>query len=70
MIIESWNKISLVASDGNYTIGYIDGKPAQWEGNMSSPVVGDDFELMSEDSIFGINSIRDYIVVDGEWLDL
>ena len=67
MFFENWQKSKIVTSDGNWTIGYVDGKAAQWEGNMSELKSGDEFEFSSGGSIFGINSQEDYRVVDGLW---
>lgn len=67
MKFENWQKCEVVTSDGSRTIGYVDGSPAQWDGNMAELSPGDEFEFSSEDSIFGINSQEDYRVVDGLW---
>lgn len=67
MKFEKWQKCEVVTSDGNWTIGYVDGKPAQWEGNMDELAPGDEFSYSSEDSVFGINSQEDFRVVDGLW---
>ena len=67
MKFEKWQKCEVFASDGNWTIGYVDGKPAQWKGNMSELAPGGDFEFSSDDSVFGINAQEDFRVIDRLW---
>lgn len=59
----------LVASDGTYTIGYIDEKPAEWDGNTVEPTVGMEFRMKSDGDTFGVNSQDEYIVENERWVE-
>ena len=54
--------------DGNWTIGYVDGLPAQWDGNAEL-TEGEDFRPSSDGDTFGVNSQDEYIVEDGKWIE-
>lgn len=45
MKFENDEMCKVVASDGQWTIGYIDGFPAQWAGNMKIIAPGDEYEV-------------------------
>jgi len=54
--------------DGNYSIGYVDGKPAQCY-TVSEMVEGDDFFECFDGQTFGVNCQDEYIVKDGKWVE-
>ena len=56
----------IIASDGAYTIGYIEGHPCEWEGNCSAPVEGA-WNRKLEGAKFSCDFIDDFEVVDGRW---
>lgn len=61
----------IVASDGNWTIGYVDGSPAQWDGNTRQLEIGDHYYPSHEDSSeFNCGDGSIYTVVDGEWQEV
>lgn len=66
MTFETWMTCEVVASDGNYTIGYVDGKPAEWDGNMSDLQPGQEFieKLHYQDFHDGNNLWR---VLEDDW---
>ena len=58
-------------SDGQWTIGYIDGRPATWAGNMRhAPTAEDDIAdaIRREGAEFYDGAGELYHVVDGEWM--
>lgn len=59
----------IVASDGTWTIGIIDGKPAEWSGNMIEPTDGMEYTQKTDESTFGVNSTDEYVVEEGEWIE-
>ncbi len=67
-------KIEVVASDGQWTIGYICGDPAIWEGNNEeNPEVTwmnmDEFSCRDETEFFdGTGGC--YVVESGEWVEV
>lgn len=52
--------------DGVYSIGYVDGVPAQWDGNAEL-VEGEEFRISSEHDTFGVNSQDEFILSDRKW---
>lgn len=68
-IFENGMSFELVVSDGTWTIGMIDGKPAEWDGNMVEPTEGMEYTINSEESIFGVNCQDEYIVRGGKWAE-
>ena len=70
MMFESWMTREILISDGNYTIGYVDGKPAQWAGNTTALKDGDEFFLASEGTTFYVNVDPEFQVIDGKWVCL
>jgi hypothetical protein len=63
--------VEVLTSDGEYTIGYVDDRAAQWSGNMKVLKVGDQFDFMYDGSYFGVNSQDEYRVdADRRWEDL
>ena len=63
--------VEVLTSDGEYTIGYVDDRAAQWSGNMKVLKVGDQFDFMYGGSYFGGNSQDEYRVdADRRWEDL
>ena len=39
----------IMISNGTFTVGYVNGKPAEWVGNNKPLTVGVDFRLINED---------------------
>lgn len=52
----------IITSDAEYTIGHIDGKAAQWHGNMKTLEPGDTFWFENDGSYFGVNAADEYRV--------
>lgn len=69
MDFEKWMGCEIFMSDGTWTIGYVDGEPAQWDGDMEMLEEGGYFDVMGEGSTFGVNLIDEYIVEDGVWVE-
>jgi hypothetical protein len=67
MTFESWMSCEIYISDGNYTIGYVDGNPAEWQGNNTTLSEGDEFSFRPEDSTFGVSVQDEFVVQDGRW---
>jgi hypothetical protein len=68
MKFENWMTCEILTSDGNYTIGYVDGEPAAWDGNMKQLVEGDEFTECQQHSDFNTGN-ETYWVIDGEWCE-
>jgi len=68
MRFETWMFCEKLVDDGGYTIGYVDGKPAQWDGK-NELLEGEDFRPSQEGQSFGVNSQNDYVVEDGVWVE-
>lgn len=68
MTFENWMTCEIVTSDGNYTIGYVDGKPAEWDGNMKQLKVDDEYSERQQHSDFN-NGNETYWVIDNEWCE-
>ena len=68
MDFEKWMGCEIFMSDGTWTIGYVDGEPAQWDGDMEMLEEGGYFDVMGEGSTFGVNITDEYIVEDGVWV--
>ena len=68
MRFENWMTCEKLIDDGDHTIGYVDGKPAQWDGK-NELLEGDDFRPSQDGDTFGVNSQDDYIVEDGVWVE-
>ena len=66
MRFESWMTCEKYVDDGNWTIGYVDGKPTQWDGNTEL-VEGEEFSPASEGDTFGVNCQDEFIVREGIW---
>lgn len=66
MVFENGMTCEKYVDDGNWTIGYVDGKPAQWDGN-SGLTEGEEFRLASEGSTFGVNCQDEFVIRDGRW---
>lgn len=65
-IFESFQLCEVLTSDGNYTIGYVDGKPAEWEGNMTNLKPGDLYcECQGHEDFNNGNEI--YIINNCQW---
>lgn len=60
-------RLECVASDGRWTIGYVDGEPAQWPGNNEENPREEDVQTMREDATFGVQCEDEWRVVNGEW---
>lgn len=69
MKYEKWQEQKQVTSDGESTIGYVNGKPAEWDGNAEDLQNGDYYILKDEGSTFGVNSQDEFRVEDGKWKD-
>lgn len=54
--------------DGNYSIGYVDGIPAQWDGNAEL-TENEEFRSASEDDTFGVNCQDEFILTNGKWVE-
>ena len=58
----------ILDSDGEYTIGYVDGRAAEWDGNTHSLVPGDRFDWKGDGCYFGIHAQDEYRVdAEGRW---
>ena len=63
---ELTNEALILISDGTYTIGYIDEKPAEWDGNYAFPENDTEVRLKNNfDTI--VISQDEYIVDNGMW---
>lgn len=60
----------IVTSDGDSTIGYVDGRPAEWDGNAEDLQAGDYYLLKNEGSTFGVNVQDEFQVVNSRWVDI
>ena len=69
MKFEKGMSFELVASDGTWTIGMIDGTAAEWSGNMVEPTEGMEYTVKVDESTFGVNGENEYIVEEGEWIE-
>jgi len=69
MRFENGMSFELVASDGTWTIGQINGSAAEWDGNMVSPTQGMEYTWKYNGNTFGVNSQDEYIVEEGEWIE-
>jgi len=67
MRFENWMTCEKLVDDGDHSIGYVDGKPAQWDGK-NELLEGEDFRPAQEGNTFGVNTQNDYVVEDGVWL--
>lgn len=67
MRFESYMTCEVFVSDGNYTIGYVDGEPAEWDGGNIELSEGGEFRVKQEGNIFGVNFQDEYIVEDNLW---
>jgi hypothetical protein len=66
MKFENWMTCEILTSDGNYTIGYVDGKPAEWDGNMKQLKADDEYIERQQHSDFNTGN-ETYWVIDNEW---
>lgn len=69
MIFENWMICEPLISDGAWTIGYVDEKPAEWAGNMAELTEGADYSLRQEGNAFGVDHVDQYVVKNGLWLE-
>jgi len=65
---ESTNEVLIFTSDGTHTIGYVDNKPAEWDGNYAFPENDTKIRLKDDFDTFGVNFPDEYIVNNGEWI--
>ena len=66
MVYEDGMTHEELTSDGRTTIGYVNGKPAQWDADLDMST-GDEFSYVTEGSTFGTHNQIESIVVDGAW---
>lgn len=57
-----------MVDDGSYSIGYVDKKPAQWDG-VEKLTEGQDFIHSLEGNTFGVNSQDEFIVEENSWIE-
>lgn len=69
MIYEKFMTQEIIASDGTWTIGHVDGKAAIWTGNSIKLNEDDIFDFCDEDDTFGVDYDDQYRVIDGEWIN-
>lgn len=68
MTFEKWMSCEVVVSDGTYTIGHVDGKPAEWDGNSVELTENMEYREKPEGTTFDVNTQDEYIVEDGKWI--
>lgn len=67
-IFDATMTVTILISDGNYTIGHVDGLAAQWEGNMKKLTPGDHFDWMHDGAYFGVQAQDEYRVnAERQW---
>ena len=59
MIFENGMTCEIIISNGTFTFGYVNGKPAEWVGNNERLTDGVDFRLINEEGSTIIFSKRD-----------
>ena len=64
---ESWMSCDIVTSDGEYTIGYVNGQAADWDGAATPLEAGQSFYVKQDGATFGINCQDEWWVEDGQW---
>ena len=62
-----WDGNGVETSDGQWTIGHVEGRAAMWPGNMAPPPPPEDCSFPQEGETFGIHFQGEWIVVDGQW---
>ena len=61
-------KCNPITSDGAWTIGYHDKRPAFWPGNMEQAPDEKDVVFVKDEMTFTVHTESDYLVVNGSWI--
>jgi hypothetical protein len=65
---ESWMGCKIIATDGNYTIGYVgEDEPAEWDGNNLKLEEGQEYRERHEDCDFNTGNEL-WVVKNGMWI--
>lgn len=68
MLFEKGMVCQKLVDDGNWAIGYVDGKPAEWDGNEEL-TEGEEFRFKFDGDTFGVNVQDEYIVKNRKWIE-
>ena len=64
---EKWDNSMVVASDANYTVGYVNNKPAEWDGDHQYLSIGNYYRPAQEGQTFSTGS-EELEVEQGKWI--